>query len=74
MLLRRMVETQGEDLLTYLDSALPQLLTRADARELVELVTLVNQLVLKYRAKVVAPAAQKRDKRGRKDKRGERAR
>lgn len=58
MLLRRMVETQGEDLLTYLDSALPQLLTRADARELVELVTLVNQLVLKYRAKVVAPATQ----------------
>ena len=58
MLLRRMVEMQGDDLLSYLDAALPQLLTRADAHELVELVTLVNQLVLKFRSKVMQPVTQ----------------
>ena len=57
VLLHRMIETLGEALLSYIDSALPQLLTRADAKDLVELVTLVNQLLLKFRTKISAPAA-----------------
>ena len=57
MLLHRMIETLGETLLSYIDSALPQLLARADAKDLVELVTLVNQLLLKFRSKISAPAA-----------------
>jgi hypothetical protein len=36
VLLHRMVETLGETVLPYLDSAVPQLLRRADATELVE--------------------------------------
>ena len=56
MLLHRMVETLGEALLTHLDSALPQLLTRADAKELIELITLINQLVLKFRGRILQPA------------------
>ena len=57
MLLHRMVETLGEGLLGYLDGALPQLLARADVKELVELVTLVNQLVLKFKDKIATPVA-----------------
>jgi len=55
MLLHRMVDTLGEELLSFLNNALPQLLERGDARELSELVTLINQLVLTFRASVLAP-------------------
>jgi len=55
MLLHRMIETLGEELLGFLNAALPQLLASADARELVELVTLINQLVLKFKAAILAP-------------------
>ena len=55
MLLHRMIETLGVELLGVLSSALPQLLGAADARELVELVTLVNQLVLKFKSSILAP-------------------
>ena len=57
MLLHRMVETLGEGLLGHLDGALPSLVGRADVKELVELVTLVNQLVLKFKGKIAQPAA-----------------
>jgi len=55
MLLHRMVETLGEELLDYLDAAMQPLLAMADAKELGELVTLINQLVLKFRSKIIAP-------------------
>jgi len=55
VLLHRMVETLGETVLPYLDSAVPQLLRRADATELVELLTLVNQLVLKFKSNIRGP-------------------
>ena len=55
MLLHRMVETLGEELLGFLDAALPELLGRADAKELIELVTLINQLVLKFRGTILQP-------------------
>ncbi|MGB2159584.1 MAG: enoyl-CoA hydratase-related protein, partial [Candidatus Puniceispirillaceae bacterium] len=48
MLLHRMTDTLHAELLGFLDGALPQLLSAADSRELVELVTLINQLVLKF--------------------------
>jgi exportin-T len=55
MLLHRMVETMGEELLVFMppsDATLIQLLAAADAKELIELVTLVNQLTLKFRDKL----------------------
>ena len=55
MLLHRMIETLGDELLGFLSTALPQLLGPADARELVELITLVNQLVLKFKAPILQP-------------------
>jgi len=55
MLLHRMVETLGEELLPHLDGALPRLLARADAKELVELVTLVNQLILRFKSQIAVP-------------------
>jgi len=55
ILLHRMVDTLGGELLSFLNNVLPRLLERGDARELSELVTLINQLVLKFRASVLAP-------------------
>ena len=50
MLLHRMVETLGDELVAYLHAALPRLLGAADVKELVELLMLINQLALKFHA------------------------
>ncbi|KAJ1624167.1 armadillo-type protein [Pavlovales sp. CCMP2436] len=49
MLLHRMVECLGEGVLAYLQKATPQLLRNAQQSELHEVVTLVNQVVAKFK-------------------------
>jgi len=56
MLLHRMANTLGEELLCFVDAAVPQLVACSDTKEIVELVTLVNQLVLKFRVKAISSA------------------
>jgi len=58
MLLHRMVETLDASVVDYFQPSLPQLLASAEAREVCDIVTLVNQLVLKFKAKIYAPIAQ----------------
>eukprot|EP00316_Scyphosphaera_apsteinii_P000353 CAMPEP_0119324400 /NCGR_PEP_ID=MMETSP1333-20130426/63108_1 /TAXON_ID=418940 /ORGANISM="Scyphosphaera apsteinii, Strain RCC1455" /LENGTH=1057 /DNA_ID=CAMNT_0007332091 /DNA_START=141 /DNA_END=3314 /DNA_ORIENTATION=+ len=58
MLLHRVVETLPDGLVDFLNPALPQLLASADSKEVQEVVTLVNQLVLKFKAKLAPTITQ----------------
>ncbi|KAL1526877.1 hypothetical protein AB1Y20_015568 [Prymnesium parvum] len=55
MLLHRMVETLDQRVVELFAPAVPQLLSSAEPREVEELVTLLNQLVLKFRGKIYTP-------------------
>ena len=55
---RRQVETLDERLVEYFSPALPHLLGHADAREMQEVVTLLNQLTLRFKVKIVGPISQ----------------
>lgn len=58
MLLHRMVETLSEEIVSFLHPSLPQLLASADIKEVQEVVTLLNQLVLKWKGKIAAQISQ----------------
>lgn len=58
MLLHRMVETLSEDLVSFLHPSLPQLLASAELKEVQEVVTLLNQLVLKFKGKLAVQISQ----------------
>lgn len=49
MLLHRMVECLGQRVLAFLETAVARLLTNAEPREVQEVVTLVNQVVAKFK-------------------------
>ena len=53
-----MVETLADKLLDFFSPALPQLLASSDSKEVVELVTLLNQLVLKFKAPIAVSVGQ----------------